>query len=184
VWTTDEGGNGIAVHVANDRRTPLRADLRLALYSAFERRVGEATIPVELSAGSAASFDAEALLERFVDASWSYRFGPPPHDVLVASLERDGELISQACRFVAGRPLVRLSATQLGLRATIEGATLAVTSRRLAYGVRIHGDGCTPADDAFSVEPGATRRIALGAPPRGGVSVSALNLATPVRAGM
>jgi beta-mannosidase len=32
VWTTDEGGSGVDIHVANDRDAPLQARLRAALY--------------------------------------------------------------------------------------------------------------------------------------------------------
>jgi beta-mannosidase len=184
VWTTDEGLNGVDVHIANDRPEPLQAKLRVALYRNLELRVEEVVAPVELPAHGSSTRNVEELLGRFVDASCSYHFGPPGHDAIVASLERDGSLVSQAVRFPSGRPRRQETADELGLEATIEheGArsVLAVRSRRLAYGVRVKASGLTPSDDAFCVEPGCERRIDLA--PRneedasGPVVVTALNL--------
>jgi beta-mannosidase len=184
VWTTDEGLNGVDVHVANDRPYPLRAELRVALYRSSELRVDEVVAPIELRAHGSSTSNVEELLGRFVDASWAYRFGPPGHDAIVASLERGGALLSQALRFPAGRPLRRETADDLQLQATIEVVgdrwVLAIRSRRLAYGVRVKAPGLSPSDDAFCVEPGRARQIDLipvrtEAPP-GSVVITALNL--------
>jgi beta-mannosidase len=139
---------------------------------------------VELPAHGSSTRNVEELLGRFVDASCSYRFGPPAHDAIVVSLERDGSLVSQAVRFPAGRPSRRVTADELGLEAALdrEGGrrVLALRSRRLAYGVRVKAPGLTPSDDAFCVEPGRERRIDLapcdGEETSGPVVVTALNL--------
>ncbi len=108
------------------------------------------------------------MLGRFVDASWAYRFGPPGHDLVVFSLEREHEdhheLISQTFRFPAGRPLLARSAAELGLSAQLcEGpdgeSRLAVRSRGLIYGARVVLPGRETSDDAFCVEPGHERRL-------------------------
>ena len=98
VWTTDEGLNGIDVHVANDGAEPLRARLRVELYRDPELKVEEASEELELAPHSAATRNVEALLGRFVDASYAYRFGPPGHHVVVAILESEDGAISQAIR--------------------------------------------------------------------------------------
>ncbi|HEY6397471.1 MAG TPA: hypothetical protein VIX82_08470, partial [Solirubrobacteraceae bacterium] len=54
VWMTDEGVNGVAVHVANDRPEPLRGRLRIALYRDLEATVAEASEELELAARSTA----------------------------------------------------------------------------------------------------------------------------------
>ena len=137
--------------------------------------------------------DVETVIGHFVDAAWAYRFGPPAQDAIVVSLERDGpdsvDLLSQAFHFPAGRPLGQEPEHRLGLAATAatggDGTVrLSVTSRRLAYGVRIHATGFAPTDDAFSVEPGGSRTIALvptepGSPYTGG-TLSAINLSGSV----
>ena len=189
-WTTDEGLGGIVAHVANDGPVPLAARLRVALYQDLELRVGEGQEALEIPAHGAHQRNVETLIGHFVDASWAYRFGPPAQDAIVVSLERDGtdgvEVLSQSFRFPAGRPLISQSAVRLGLegRAPQPGSDgivhLVVSSRRLAYGVRIDVPGFVPSDDSFSVEPGGTRAITLrpelaGASFHGG-GLTALNL--------
>ncbi|HEY7934772.1 MAG TPA: hypothetical protein VID48_13195, partial [Solirubrobacteraceae bacterium] len=171
VWMTDEGLNGVRVHIANDRPETLRCDLRLAVYSEHEHRVQEMNHQIALAGHESAEYDLEALLGRFLDATWAYRFGPPAHDVLVATLQRPGigeeiQLLSQAFRFPLGRPHDQQTAEELGLEGTLltcaDGAlSLMLRSRRLAYGVRVNVPGFHPADDALTLEPGVARTLAL-----------------------
>jgi beta-mannosidase len=191
VWMTDEGLGGYRAHVANDRPTPLRARLRVALYRHGENRIAEAHEELEVPAHGACERDVEALIGHFADASWAYRFGPPGHDVVVASLERpDADAagpLAQAFRFPAGRPLRLQTGAELGLSGSLHECsdrTIAMTlcSRRLAYGVRVHVPNFTPSDDALTLEPGVRRTLSLT--PHGGASecrplegsLSALNL--------
>jgi beta-mannosidase len=167
VWMTDEGVNGVAIHLANDRSAPFEGRLRLGLYHGFEARVDEVSEQLSLSAHTATTTTVERMLGRFVDAAWAYRFGPPAQDVIVASLESadGGALHSQAFRFPAGLPSTPVTSAQLGLEATAvgndAGYAVRVRSRRLAYAVRVHARGFVADDDAFSVEPGGERVISL-----------------------
>ncbi|HTX10887.1 MAG TPA: hypothetical protein VME22_19850 [Solirubrobacteraceae bacterium] len=210
VWSTDEGLSGVVAHVANDRREALSATVRISLYRDLEVLVEEARVEVVLAPHDTWSGNVEQLLGRFVDVSWSYRFGPPAQDLVVLTLEGGDRQrpLSQSFRFPAGRRTRAESAAALGLRASLQGAerevpTVTVTSRRLAYGVRLHIPGFVPDDDAFGIEPGHARTIELrragddGAPrdgtPREGAGgaqagsprpeghVSALNLMDRVR---
>jgi beta-mannosidase len=170
VWMTDEGLAGVGVHVANDGPEPLAAWLRLGLYRDGEQSVGEARVELALPAHGNLSLDLEEALGRFADASWAYRFGPPAQDLIVASIERDGEegaeLLSQSVHFPAGRPSGMETPERLGLEAEVrrgpDGCTVLVArSDRLVYGLRVAAPGLVPEDDAFSLEPGQTRRLAL-----------------------
>ncbi len=167
VWSTDEGLDGVAVHVANDLPVPLRTTLRIALYRDLEVRVDEARHDVELGPHSSTTYDVETILGRFADVSWAYRFGPPAQDLIVASLERvDGELESQCFRLPVGRPLRRETPEQLGVEVHAQqtgedSASLTVSSERFLYGVRASIPGFASGDDAFSVEPGRPRVLAL-----------------------
>jgi beta-mannosidase len=171
VWMSDEGLNGMQVHIANDRAIPLTVKLRVSLYRDGEQRVDQASEALELSAHDTRTRDVEALLGRFVDVAWAYRFGPAGHDVVIATLEREDELgeteiLSQAFRFPAGRPLRLQTVDELGLEGKLrhdaEGTpSLTLRSRRLAYGVRIHLPGFDTAEDALTLEPDVAREIAL-----------------------
>jgi len=194
VWSTDEGLGGIDIHLANDGGESVGATLRVALYRGGEVRVDEASEPLVVPAHGYLRRNVETMLGRFVDASWAYRFGPPGQDLIVLSLERpdrgETELISQAFRFPAGRPLEREDAARLGLEGRLVSSAagvwrLEVSSARFAYAVRIDVPGFIPADDAFSVEPGHLRMLDLTPTgeemaPSGG-ELSALNLAGSVR---
>jgi beta-mannosidase len=186
VWSTDEGLDGVGVHVANDLPAPLRATLRIALYRDLEIRVDEARHDVELEPHSSSTHNVEAILGRFVDVSWAYRFGAPAQDLIAISLEReDGELLSQCFRLLAGRPTWRETPERLGVDIHVQptgedSASLTVSSERFLYGVRPSIPGFCPEDDAFCVEPGRPRTISIrrtaagGEAPQG--SITALNL--------
>ncbi|MBV9193151.1 MAG: hypothetical protein JO168_03320 [Solirubrobacterales bacterium] len=194
VWSTDEGLDGVAVHLANDGPRPQAATLRVAMYRDLEVRVEEIERDEVLAPHSGRSENVEALLGRFVDASWAYRFGPPAQDLIVVSLEQRGaettRLLSQCFRLPAGRPPARETPEQLGLSVALSaledrGARLTVSARRFLYGVRPLVPGYAPDDDAFSVEPGRAREVWLrriesaaapGPPPPPAGCVSALNL--------
>ena len=193
VWSTDEGLGGVAVHVANDRPEPLGTTLRIGLYRDLELLIDDVRLEIEVAPHGSWSGNVEALVGHFVDASWSYRFGPPAQDLIVVSLEGidPARPLSQSFRFPAGRSLRPETATRLGLEASFERAegetaTVKVASRRLAYGVRLHVPGFVALDDAFGVEPGHARTIELrradvDAGAREAAHVTALNLAGHVR---
>jgi beta-mannosidase len=185
VWTTDEGLGGVDVHVANDRPERLAAQLRVALYHDFEHLTDEAVAPLELRAHETVTRNVEELIGRFVDAAWAYRFGPPGHHAIVASLESTDGLLSQAVRFPIGRPLQPEPAARLGLEATSglgpDGIVAAVVgTKRLAYCARVQARGFLPSEDAFCVEPGHTRTVLLRPREEGiayaGAHLTALNL--------
>ncbi|HET9103102.1 MAG TPA: hypothetical protein VFN55_07070 [Solirubrobacteraceae bacterium] len=185
VWSTDEGLSGVCAHVANDGPQAQALRLRVSLYRHYAEPVDEAVRELELAPHATTSVNVEAVLGRFVDAAWAYRFGPPTQDVIALSLERpDGELISQAFHLPAGRPAERLSPGDLGLRAEIiapepgpgeagpgRAPRLRVHSDRFAYGVRVGVAGYRPSDDAFSVAPGGERELVLHRLDRAGDAV-------------
>lgn len=189
VWMTDEGLGGIVVHVSNEHSCPLHASLRVTLYHDRERPVEQAITSIELGAHEIGAWNVEALLGRFLDASWTYRFGPPAHDLVVASLEHAGDgparLLSQTMRFPVGRPTDQEDLARVGLQADAalldDGkVSLRVSSRRVATGVRVRVAGFEADDDAFCVEPGGERMLLLtsddtGRPFAGGL-LTALNL--------
>jgi beta-mannosidase len=198
VWTVDEGLGGVVAHIANDRPEPQTVRLRVALYTDFSRLVGEAVQVIDLPGRSHVTRNVEALLGRFVDAAWAYRFGPPAQDLITVSLERetDGgepELISQSFRFPAGRPPGTRTADELGLQGSVvqvpgAGPALQVASTRFVYGARAGVPGYVAADDAFGIEPGHQRLIGLSPVAAGSAgeaaeagALTALNLAGRIR---
>ena len=182
VWIVDEGLNGLSLHAANDTAHRLRATLRVALYRDGEVLAAAAEEAVDLSPHSSLERDLEAIVGRFADVTYAYRFGEPQQDVVVASLERDGEQLAQAFHYPVGRRPRRRSADELGLTARLvadgSDALLELGARVSVRGVRVDAPGFDAADDAFDLEPGRTREIRLraaGATP-GRVTLRALDL--------
>jgi beta-mannosidase len=140
------------------------ARLRVALYRDGAARVADADTALALSGHETRRLNVEGMLGSFVDAAWAYRFGPPAQHAIVATLYDAGEgstVISQAFHFPAGRPVHRRPAAELGLRASAGHDSLLLQSDRLVYGMRIAAPGFAAADDAFSLEPGVGRAVAL-----------------------
>jgi beta-mannosidase len=166
VLALDEGLNGLALHVINDTPRPLDAELRLDLYRHGEVRVGEGVTAVNVPPRAGVIVSGDALLARFADTTYAYKFGPPGLDLALATL-RDaatGKLLSRAFHFPAGRPLERRP--DLGLEASAvpsEGGGWSVTvrSRRLAYAVALDAPGFVADDDFFHVPPGGEIAVSL-----------------------
>ena len=86
VWLVDEGLNGLDVHVAHDGPDPTAAHLRVDLLRADGTVVDTAEHAWVLSAHGHTRLGVEELLGRFVDATYAYRFGPPSHVRVRATL--------------------------------------------------------------------------------------------------
>lgn len=162
---SDEGCNGLSVHIVNDGPDTLGAALELELFRAGEVRVGAGTQGVEVAAHSAVEIQAADLFDGFLDLSYAYRFGPPAHDVVAATLRASGgQVLARAFHFVQGLP--NSKELDVGLTANVTqrvggGHEMAVSTRRFAQSVCIDVDGFEVADNYFHLAPGDLRRVAL-----------------------
>jgi beta-mannosidase len=164
---TDEGLSGLQLHVVNDRPHPFEGTLRLAAYAEDGLRVEDAEQPIGVAPHDAVTISASALLGGFRDLTRAYRFGPPAHDAVVATLTSptppDGT-VREAFYFPLGSARPRLA--DIGLTARLEQGDpqqwrLTISSRLLAQWVAVDAPGYAPSDSWFHLAPGATRTIAL-----------------------
>ncbi len=163
VHVSDEGGNGLYVHLVNDRPEKLAGELELSLFRAGEVAVGAAKRAVEIAGHGAISIPAAGLLEGFVDLSYAYRFGPPTCDLVVATL-RIGETSVQTFHFPLGLPSAR--ELDLGLIAQARPRTdgdfdLALRTRRFAQSLVVDVEGFAADDAWFHLPPGGERSLRL-----------------------
>ena len=185
ILITDEGLNGLHVHVINDANELLAASLTLRAWKG-DSLVENAQHPVELAPRTARSVPAAAMLDHFIDLNWSHRFGPPPCDAVTCTLRgNDGRVLATAHHF-PNRPSLSLP-RELGLHANVLhrdsfGCEVAVTARSFAYGVHIEWDGMTAQDEHFHLPPGDEARVILrGTPaPQACGWVHAANASQPV----
>ncbi len=183
---SDEGGNGLGVHLMNDTGDTIAGELSLTLWRAGEVRVGHGTKAVTVPPRGAIEVNAGELFEEFRDLSYSYRFGPPPHDVVAATLrDAQGKELARVFHFVGGYPTAR--ELDVGLAAEVRPLgggdfELSVRTRRFAQSVHVDVEGYDCSDNYFHLAPGECRTVGLvptptasgsGSPPRG--SVRALN---------
>lgn len=178
---TDEGLNGLAVHLVNETAQEKRVRLTLATYGEGVHPLARAERDLILSPRSAESLSAFALLGRFFDLAHAYRFGPLTHDATLARLldPETGAVLAEASHFVAGRAAAPRD-IGLAVQPVIhDGApAVSITAERLARFVTIDDRICRPADEGFSLAPGETRVVPLlaaaGQTAAGG-TVAALN---------
>lgn len=188
VHVTDEGNNGLYVHLVNDGPKHIEATLELALYRAGEIATGSATRDLVIEPHAALSLAAASCFEGFLDLSFAFRFGPPVCDLVVATLwERGGggAAIANAFHFPVGLPRDR--EIDIGLaasaRARPDGAfEVTVTTRRFAQSVAFEADGFSFSDSWFHLAP-TRSHVVVATPERAGAAlkghVKALNLLNP-----
>ena len=163
VAVTDEGLNGLDVHVLNDTQHAKQVIITLTAYGADGLPVIEGRREHHLSPRSGLKLNSAGLFGIFFDVTHAYRFGPPVHVVSVARLEDEaGHCLAEAFHFPLGRAAAllpaRLSATA-GRDAA--GWFVDLSADRLAQSVHVALPGFEAGDDWFHLAPGRARRLRL-----------------------
>nr|WP_322043075.1 glycoside hydrolase family 2 protein [Paraburkholderia sp. J67] len=153
---TDEGLNGLDIHLVNERAEALALQLELVCLRDGAVSVAQATRAIELAPRSVQRVSAADLLGRFFDFTHAYRFGPRAHDVTIVTL-RDpvsGAVISEVFHLPERRALER---HDLGIVATPQraehGWQLVVEARRFARCVHIADAHYRARRDWFHLAP-------------------------------
>ena len=182
VLLTDEGLDGVAVHVHNETATPLTGRVQVELLRTHGVRVDHAEVEVEVAPWSAQTLSVEAMLGHFADPAYAYRFGPPRHDVLVARLWVDGVWVHDDVLYAEPGVLPMQPPTVLAAHTTPDEAgavVLTLSSTAFLQAVNIAAAGWAPDDDHLDLAPGCPREVRFVAdgPPRPfKAHVTALNL--------
>ena len=164
VSITNEGTSGLQMHLVNDLAQPLEAELTLRLLRGARTVVAATTVPVHLEARQATCVVADAVLGRFYDTSYAYRFGPPVHDVAVATLrERSGRLIGQSFAFPLVLPSDRSDDVSLAVDAWMvseQVACIRLRADRFTPWIALELGDFLPEDNYFHMGP-ETERLVL-----------------------
>jgi beta-mannosidase len=166
LFISDEGNNGLFLHAPNETPVPLSAELRITLYRQAQVVVATKTIDWPLPPRSTAERGVDGLFEHFLDTSYSYRFGPPGHDLVTATLtdKSTQTQLAQAFHFPLGPNFPRES--DLGLEAKAERLSeslhaLTIRTNQFAQSINIEAGDTLPDDNFFHLEPGSTRTLML-----------------------
>ena len=172
VFLTDEGTNGLALHVVNDPGSPLFASVEVALYRDDGLRLQSNTREIAVPAHGGRTWAIGEWFDSFIDVSRTYRFGPAEH-ALVAATMRDGagNTLDRAFFFPEGLPATRrrdVGLKILGIENEPDGGIIvSVSAQTFAQSVYFDADGYLIQDEYFHLAPGETRAIRL-IPSQGG----------------
>jgi beta-mannosidase len=167
VLLTDEGGNGLFVHVINERDHEARFALELRAWQHGETEIASGSLAVTLAARGARTVPALDLLDRFVDLTYAYRFGPPPCDTVAVTLrDAQGRAIATAFHLPAGMPALFGVDPVLSATATMLDpctAEVTVDASKTALAVQFDIPGFEAVDEFFHMAPGSQARVVLRA---------------------
>lgn len=165
VVLTDEGLDGFHVHVINEKPDTLACRLELSLWRDGSVLVAKAEQVLQLAPRSIETLESDVLLQGFYDVAYAYRFGPPKHDAVVASLySADGRFLAEMCLFPGERQIVKQRRVTLFAEATtLETGEyqLELESDTLLQAVHFDIKGYTASDEYFHLIPGQRRQITL-----------------------
>jgi beta-mannosidase len=164
---TDEGLDGLWLHVVNDTASPLDGTLELALLD-HQGRVAEkgySAVHVEPRSGTTVTVDG--MLGAFRDVLHAYRFGPAAFDAVHVRLQAEGlPGTVEVVHLVGGQSRPALPDVGLEATASVVGGrwVVDISSRELAQWVALDVDGHEPVESWFHVVPGSVRRVELLGP--------------------
>ena len=185
VWT-DEGLNGLHLHLINESSEALDAEVKLELIRDGHVVVARGVTRNQLPPRSKLTIGSDAILGGFFDITWAYRFGPPAYEVAIATLRRMPDELELAETYFFPRPGVPPSMdAHPGAFLEREEAgswIVTVTSDDFLHSARVVCHGYELSDNDFHLAPGRVKRIKMtavgNAPPSG--YLEALNLREPV----
>ncbi|MCR6724012.1 glycoside hydrolase family 2 protein [Agrobacterium fabrum] len=164
VSLSDEGTNGLDIHILNETGDSLNAMLELTCLREGVQPVVHAKRPLALLPRESQTIAATDLFGAFFDTTYAYRFGPPSHDVTIARL-RDiatGHVIADAFNFPLGRKKALHAANlQVAISETNGHWSLEIGTDRLAQSVHITAEGYRACESWFHLGPGEARKIGL-----------------------
>ena len=162
ITLTDEGLDGLHLHLVNETAQPLRATAELLLLKDGQTPIARKEAPCEIPPRSAIALRSEDVLGQFFDVNYAYRFGPPKHDVVIATLYDEARaVLSEAFYFPCpGTPTptdaeVNIHVTETG----DEQYQLVLSANRFLQSVNFDLSGFLPDDNYFHLAPHREKTI-------------------------
>ena len=187
VVVTDEGVNGLRLHVVCDRPEGVEGLLHLELYGEAPEPLEAMAVPVSLRAGGSVTVEPVTLLGRFADLTGAHRFGPVPYPTMAVRLTGpQGRTVFEDVVALDEPGWVPEPDVGLAAAAPAGGGAgeIEVSTIRAARWVAIEVPGYVPSDSWFHLPPGGRRTVRVrplgarggaGAPPALRGRVRALN---------
>ncbi len=166
LFLTDEGCDGVDIHLVNDRPEPVQMQLQVRLLRQGQSDVGSGTVNVDVAARSGLTVSANEILGVFTDVSYAFRFGQLVHDTVYVSASEVGGGDSipslDACFFPLG-PYATPAAFKIHVQVIQNAAVwwLEISTDSVARFVQIDDRNYRPEDNYFHLVPGLVRRVRL-----------------------
>nr|WP_259294975.1 glycoside hydrolase family 2 protein [Paraburkholderia sp. DHOC27] len=161
---TDEGLNGLDLHLINEGSEPLQLQLELMSLRNGAVKVASAQRLVELAPRSTQTHNSADLLGQFFDFTHAYRFGPRSHDVTIATLRDSVSGLVRAEAFHLPERRVH-ERNELGLsiktERTDDGWQLVIEAQRFARFVHIADSNYRAEHDWFHLAPNRPKTVRL-----------------------
>ncbi len=164
VLLTDEGVNGLWIHLHNEQSHDQSVELELSAWLGGDVRVAHGRKALTLPARSAQSLSALDLLDAYFDLTHACQFGPRVCDAVVVSMKGVCGLSEQAVYFCGGLHSHQEPDVGLSAQATLLDpytAVVTVKTQRFAHGVHFDVPGCQAEDDFFHLPPETEIRVTL-----------------------
>ncbi|WP_133063905.1 glycosyl hydrolase 2 galactose-binding domain-containing protein [Arboricoccus pini] len=164
VGMTDEGLNGLALHVVNETATACETELQLQAMGENGAVLAEGRRQLVVGPRESFSIGAWELTGKFFDFTYAYHFGAASHVVNIAVLTtHDGNtVLADACHFPQGRAL-RREDVGLDAKPSLENGVwyLDVTTCLFAQNIHIEDENYVADLEWCHVWPGRARRLRL-----------------------
>ncbi|MEP7154364.1 MAG: glycoside hydrolase family 2 protein [Betaproteobacteria bacterium] len=163
VRITDEGLDGLNIHVINEPARPLEATVELCMLQ-YGKQVASATpAQVTIAPRQTIALQADALLGYFSDSTSAYRFGPAKFDVVTARLREtsSGKILSEDFFFPGGLALPMQHDAVIDAQGTwnADGSvSVALKSNVFLQSVSVACSGYEPDDNYFHLGPDVEKR--------------------------
>jgi len=162
ITLTDEGLNGLHLHVTNEREQPLEGTVEVTLWKEPHTIVARVEVPCSVDGRAQRLLNVDEILGGFYDVSYAYRFGAPHHDVVVATLlDSQHQVISEAFHFIRRRESIVAPAVIQIAAAQVTGTEVDVLLQtdRFLHNVRLSANGYLPDDNYFHLPPGRSKVV-------------------------
>ena len=162
---TDEGTNGLAVHLLNETDCTHDLVLTLACLRSGRTPVVTGRQDIRLPPQCTREIAATDLIGAFFDTNYAYRFGPPSHDVTVVRLtdQATGAVVAEAFHFPNG---YKETDRQIELDLQLEQLDsrrwkLALETPSFLQSVHLDLPGFNVSDNWFHMAPGAEKHLLI-----------------------
>ncbi|HEX4131821.1 MAG TPA: hypothetical protein VHZ24_17445 [Pirellulales bacterium] len=180
---TDEGINGLDLHLTNETALACDATLEVTLLKEPNLVIAHGRSDIHVDARGKLRRSVDEILGRFYDCNYAYRFGPPHHDVVIATwCDAERQPISEAFHFIHRRePQPRPGTMPEAIAERLDEATVRLSLRgsEFLHAVHLDAEGWLPDDNYFHLPPERAKtamfRPIAGTPRSFRCTVEALN---------